>query len=277
MLQWLEKYWKQLRELRLWVVEHVLWAEKELKGKSGKEKRSVIVGKLDELVRLPFWLEWVDGPLIGFLVDLACDKLNWLTDHNFEDIEPNSEQRQMIADVLEAPITTSSAVGKNIDERLNELYSKYGIKPDAPDVVEKAADGPAPAGLIAEKPAGDLSQNFSRREFACKCGCGKDDISPELVDICQAIRDYIGVPLCVNSGCRCEKHNAKVGGVKNSYHVQGKAADLACTLGARKLFQAIRELYDLGKIPGLEYCLLYPSFVHIDIGKKRAERFAKKE
>ena len=286
MLQWLVQYWTKLRDLRLWVVEQVLWAEKEMHGKSGKEKRAVIVERLDDLVRLPFWLEWADGPLIGWLVDLACEKLNWLTDHDFENVDLNEAQKEKVADVLETPLMVSAAKGKSIDERLNELYAEYHIQPDRPDepaqtpAPEKGPETPAP--IPALKP-GYITPHFRRREFACKCGCGADNIDPALAGLCETIRNEIGVPLIVNSGVRCEKHNAKVGGkpkkkdgTGGSFHMYGKAADLSCTLGARKLFEAIRDLYDTGKLPGLDYCLLYPTFVHIDIGKPRNQRFAVK-
>ena len=277
MLERVIQYWTKLRDLRRWVVENVLWAEKELHGKTGKEKRAVIVAKLDDLVRLPFWLEWADGPLIGWLVDLTCEKLNWLTDHDFEKVELDEKQREKIADVLEAPLTVAAAKGKTIDERLNELYREYGIQPDKPDEpAQPSAPETKPEAPVPALKPGYITPHFQRREFACKCGCGAYNIDPALVQMCETIRDNIGVPLIVNSGVRCEKHNAKVGGVKGSYHTQGKAVDLSCTLGARKLFEAIRNLYDAGKLPGLEYCLLYPTFVHVDMGKPRNQRFAVK-
>lgn len=39
------------------------------------------------------------------------------------------------------------------------------------------------------------------------------------------IREYLGVPIKVNSGYRCEELNKLVGGVPNSYHVLGLAVD----------------------------------------------------
>ena len=35
---------------------------------------------------------------------------------------------------------------------------------------------------------GDLTDNFSRSEFACKCGCGADAISLDLVERLQLLR-----------------------------------------------------------------------------------------
>lgn len=44
--------------------------------------------------------------------------------------------------------------------------------------------------------------------------------------ILQPIRDRYGKPIVVTSGFRCEKLNKAVGGVKNSQHVLGEAADI---------------------------------------------------
>ena len=40
------------------------------------------------------------------------------------------------------------------------------------------------------------------------------------------IRERLGVPITVNSGYRCPEHNAEVGGVSDSQHVLGTAADI---------------------------------------------------
>jgi len=75
---------------------------------------------------------------------------------------------------------------------------------------------------------GDLTKNFDRVEFACPCGCGFDEIDLGLVDTLQRIRDVLGVPLRINSGCRCLAHNQAVGGVPDSAHRRGRAADVSC-------------------------------------------------
>jgi len=73
---------------------------------------------------------------------------------------------------------------------------------------------------------GDLSANFSRREFACKDGCGRDFPTAELVALLQRARDDIGAPLRIVSGLRCRFHNGTVGGSRQSQHIQGRAADV---------------------------------------------------
>ena len=66
------------------VIEQVVWAERELRGKSGAEKKAIVVKKLDDLIVLPAALEWVDDILISYLVDLACSMFNSM-DEKFEE------------------------------------------------------------------------------------------------------------------------------------------------------------------------------------------------
>lgn len=115
------------------------------------------------------------------------------------------------------------------------------------------------------------TKNFKVSEFTCKCGCGRNVIDQKLIDMCQIIRERASVAVNISSGTRCEKHNREVGGVKDSYHIQGKAADLTCSLGARRLFALIADMKAKSLLPDLQYCKLYLSknFVHVDIGHTR--------
>ena len=119
------------------------------------------------------------------------------------------------------------------------------------------------------------TNNFKVSEFTCHCGCGKNNIDQRILDMAQTIRDTIGVPIHVNSGCRCDKHNLNSGGVQGSYHTLGLAADLSCSVGAKALFTAIANLKAKGKLPDLQYAIWYgkKDFVHIDCGKVRNNFF----
>ena len=56
-------------------------------------------------------------------------------------------------------------------------------------------------------------------------------------------RERLGKPIYVNSGYRCPELNRKVGGVANSYHLQGRAADLDTRTGDnRRLYEILRQL-----------------------------------
>ncbi len=124
--------------------------------------------------------------------------------------------------------------------------------------------------------------NFKVSEFACHCGCGFNIIDQRVINMAQVIREALGVPVKVNSGCRCEKHNAAVGGVrkridpktgkilsKGSNHMYGLAADLSCSKGAKVMFDTVKQLHAEGKLPDLDYCIRYKTFIHIDCGGNR--------
>lgn len=75
---------------------------------------------------------------------------------------------------------------------------------------------------------GDLSENFSRHEFACKCGCGFDTVDAATLDLLERVRARCGGhPVTIHSGCRCPAYNKKVGGSPNSQHLVGRAADIS--------------------------------------------------
>lgn len=68
---------------------------------------------------------------------------------------------------------------------------------------------------------GDITRNFSRREFRCKCGCGLADPHPVLVCAAQYLADWLRADrVIVHSGSRCAAHNAAVGGAPGSMHLR---------------------------------------------------------
>ena len=90
-----------INQIKLWAIEQVLWAEKNLHGKSGSEKRECVVKKLDDMITLPSYLEWLDDMIIGKLVDMACEKLNVFAGHDFRELELSDKQEQELADEIE--------------------------------------------------------------------------------------------------------------------------------------------------------------------------------
>ena len=61
--------------------------------------------------------------------------------------------------------------------------------------------------------------------------------------VLDPLREWYGKPIYVNSGYRCPELNKAVGGVENSYHVSGCAADIDARSYEenKKLFEYIRE------------------------------------
>lgn len=75
--------------------------------------------------------------------------------------------------------------------------------------------------------------HFKKEEFRCPCGkCdgyGNGIASSLLVDL-EKLREEYGA-LIITSGYRCPSYNASVGGVSNSAHMKGQAADFVPASG----------------------------------------------
>ena len=117
---------------------------------------------------------------------------------------------------------------------------------------------------------------FKEKEFACKC-CGqlpplaRENVKALVSEVLDPVRERLGMPIVVNSGYRCEKHNKDVGGVRNSQHLRGEAADIHCQDNER-LKQLIIEN---GKFDQL---ITYPTFLHVSYkrtGGNRHQRLKK--
>lgn len=63
----------------------------------------------------------------------------------------------------------------------------------------------------------------------------------------DGIRQKLGTPITVNSGYRSIQLNKSVGGVANSQHTKGLAADLICS-DMKKLVSVIRETGDFDQL-----------------------------
>ena len=84
-------------------------------------------------------------------------------------------------------------------------------------------------------------------------------------DVLDPAREKLGMPVVVNSGFRCPLHNKTVGGVYNSQHVSGQAADVHCE-DNKKLAKVIVEN---GRFDQL---ILYPTFVHVSWKRQGGNR-----
>ena len=109
---------------------------------------------------------------------------------------------------------------------------------------------------------GDLSANFSKREFKCKCGdCEQVGPPDELIEVLQEIRDHFGKTVRVHSGHRCPAYNRRVGGASRSKHMKGIAADITIKGNSPKKVQN----YLLQKYDGQYGIGRYNTFTHIDV------------
>ena len=115
----------------------------------------------------------------------------------------------------------------------------------------------------------DKIECFTRDEFKCKCGgkyCNGYPFEPDerMVRIADQLRKNLGVPITIVSGLRCKTWNAIQGGVSNSQHMYGEAADIY----AKGVSQSRVEA-ELDKIGGVHYhyAIKDSSNVHFDVPK----------
>lgn len=131
---------------------------------------------------------------------------------------------------------------------------------------------------------GDLTENFSRKEFACKCGCGFDTVDFKLLAILQALCEDIEqeagaeVSMLITSGSRCEKHNKAEGGAPDSQHRYGRAADFKVFF--RKSGQQIAPDWVYDKLDAMHPNALglgrYDNRTHLDTRTKGPARWDKR-
>lgn len=113
---------------------------------------------------------------------------------------------------------------------------------------------------------------FTKAEFKCKCG-GKHcngypvEIDMNMVRDADEIRHRLGKPIPVNSGLRCRVHNANEGGVSNSQHLYGTAADLGCPAGTTPAKMAAIAEEVMGGTGGIG---IYSWGIHIDSRKTKS-------
>jgi len=107
--------------------------------------------------------------------------------------------------------------------------------------------------------------SFSPREIACK-GTGELLVDDQALDKLQALRNALGKPLVLTSAYRSLSHNKRVGGAKNSRHMQGDAFDVRMDNHDPHEFEAAARKIGF---TGFGY---YPKsgFMHIDTGAARS-------
>ena len=106
-----------------------------------------------------------------------------------------------------------------------------------------------------------LSKNFTSLELGCQCGCNKVPLDI-LINKLQTLRDLCGFPLRINSGYRCVAHNKSIGGVSDSQHVQGTAADIDISkFNGEQKYKLIKTALSLG-FTGIG---VYDTFIHLDV------------
>lgn len=117
-----------------------------------------------------------------------------------------------------------------------------------------------------------VSEHFQAKEFDCPChypDCKKTIISKALLSFLEKIRVKEGKPVQINSGTRCVRHNADVGGADGSTHLEGRGADIQV-----KNRKGI-ELLKTAEEAGVQSIGLGRNYIHIDDrARKRRWKYA---
>ena len=111
---------------------------------------------------------------------------------------------------------------------------------------------------------------FSTLDFDCRCqrlGCIETLIDDDLVTALEElVHSTYGI--YINDGYRCPVHNKEVGGLEDSQHLLGKAADIRGNGFGPKILAASANRIALFLNGGIG---IYDTFVHVDVrvGKAR--------
>ena len=97
-------------------------------------------------------------------------------------------------------------------------------------------------------------------------GSGERMMDEDFVTMLDKARHFAGVPFVINSGYRTRAHNRKVNGAKQSSHLNGMAADIACT-DSRQRAYIIGGLLDAG----FNRIGIGATFIHVDNDLEKPE------
>jgi uncharacterized protein YcbK (DUF882 family) len=94
-------------------------------------------------------------------------------------------------------------------------------------------------------------------------GSGKEKMDVNLLMILDNMRHRSDIPYKITSGYRSPEYNKKIGGVKNSPHIKGKAADISAP-DSRTKYLILEAAFHFG----IERIGVGSNFIHIDIQEK---------
>ena len=178
-----------------------------------------------------------------------------------------------------SPGTIDGIEGRNTQGAIRAFQADYGLTVDGifgigteariREVVASGEPPQQPQDAQGTEGGADWWQDiryFKRAEFRCPCGrCGGFPVEPQesIVRTVDEIRYRLGIPISIvdggGSGVRCAAHNAEVGGVANSQHLFGLAADLHSAASPAEMKAAAEEV--LGHTGGIG---LYGWGIHVD-------------
>jgi zinc D-Ala-D-Ala carboxypeptidase len=148
-------------------------------------------------------------------------------------------------------------------------------------MTSKEAPKPAPARTsISQGLHRDVSKldttnwawpHFQARELSCRCQTfckGEYFHDPVFLDGLESLRAAMKAPIIINSGRRCARHNAAVGGARASMHMRSLAVDIS--LAGHDRAELARQAVKAG-FQGIGFGR---NFIHLDRGIQRAWSYA---
>ena len=90
-----------------------------------------------------------------------------------------------------------------------------------------------------------------------------------LRNVLNEVRDFVNEPIIVTSWYRDSEHNKLVGGVRNSHHIKGGAADITCS----NLDVLYKKCFTM---PQITQIIRYDTFLHISIIPTKNLRYVDK-
>ncbi len=109
-------------------------------------------------------------------------------------------------------------------------------------------------------------KHFKLAEFDSADAPGSGSkMQPKFLQMIDNARSIAGIPFAITSGYRTEAHNKKVGGVADSSHCQGWAADIAASSGTSKF-----QIVDACLKAGFTRIGIASGFVHVDCDPTKA-------
>ncbi len=97
--------------------------------------------------------------------------------------------------------------------------------------------------------------------FACKCGCGYNNVSSEFVERVLKAQQRVNTPILIVEGCRCRKYN-KLLSSSFAGHINGTAANI--TVKKHYMSDLINACYDL-----FEQIGIYEKYVYVEMDSSK--------
>ena len=122
-----------------------------------------------------------------------------------------------------------------------------------------------------------VGQYFSSREFDCRCsfdGCTMTEISDDLVEKLDLIRELAQRPIRINSGYRCQRRQEELRakGLETAKGISAHELGLAADISAQGLTGL--ELERLAIAAGFKRIGVSETWIHVDLKNSGTARWA---